>query len=109
MGAMTDEQFSYLGPRGRWTTLKYGPSFAWPSAPGMPPATGSPGKEEVVALLKEVIPDWEYEFTDLIDFQFVPVVKGKIHLLVSEPNPKAEDGELYAVAKLSLRITGSWC
>ncbi|HEY7392114.1 MAG TPA: hypothetical protein VH640_26585 [Bryobacteraceae bacterium] len=57
-----------------------------------PPEAG-----QVIDLLKEALPDWTYEFTDLIQFRFEPLVSGKIFLLVSTPNPKAEDGGLDAI------------
>jgi hypothetical protein len=80
---------------GQWTTLDHGLTFDWPSTTGLIPATGTIGKDEVLALLQEVDEGWD---TSLFwDFRFLPLSKDKVYLLVFQVCRSGDCGFLQAV------------
>jgi hypothetical protein len=80
---------------GKWATLKYGPSFDWPSAPGVMPATGAVKTEQVLTLMREIEGD---QWDEITSFRFAPLSAGKLYLLVYVDScPRGECGVLAAV------------
>jgi hypothetical protein len=82
---------------GSWVTLQHGPSFDWPSATGVQPATGPVRNQDILALLSSVgAGDWSPSSGFLWDYRFVPLSPGRMYLLADQAC-RPECGNLEAV------------
>ena len=81
---------------GQWTTVEHGLAFDWPSASGLPPATGPIGRDEVFALLTE-LDETAWSADNPWNFQFARLSEGKVYLLAGQGCRLGDCGSLHAV------------